>query len=618
MISRKKFLPTSKLDLQERKIKKVDILFITGDAYVDHPTFAAALLGRLLESKGYTVGIIAQPRWERLDDFLKLGSPNLCVMVSAGNIDSMVCHYTAALKKRSQDAYSPGGKTGYRPDRALITYCMRAKQAFKDVPIIIGGIEGSLRRFAHYDYWQDKVRKSILFDSKADLLVYGMGENQTLEIVNRLKKGENIKDLTDIRGTAYLRHKTDLDQTKTFEQVLLPSFEEVSERDVKSNTPTEKGKKAYALAFQKQEKNENPFKPVVIVQNCMNSQVIENPPALPLSQDQMDSLYNDLFFTRLAHPDYEKDGGIPGLNEVQFSITCNRGCFGGCSFCAITAHQGRIIQARSVKSVVKEAKELTKHPNFKGYIHDIGGPTANFLSPSCDKQLIDGPCPNRQCLFPQPCPNIKDSHEKYLEMLDEVKELPGIKKVFIRSGIRFDYLMSVAKPETQRRFLDSLAKDHVSGQLRVAPEHVVDEVLEKMRKCPVSVYEDFVKAFNEANKRANKKQYVLPYLISSHPGSTLADAIELSLYLKRHHFIPEQVQEFYPTPGSVSTCMYYTGLDPRPGKNFEEVYVPKGREKHLQRALLQFNKPDNRHLVLEALVKAKREDLIPVLLGKKS
>ncbi|MDD4082066.1 MAG: YgiQ family radical SAM protein [Sphaerochaetaceae bacterium] len=616
MVSRKDFLPTSKLDLQERKIKNVDILFITGDAYVDHPTFAAALLGRLLEHQGYTVGIIAQPRWDCLDDFIKLGSPNLCVMISAGNIDSMVCHYTSALKIRSQDAYSPGGKAGYRPDRALITYCMRAKQAFKDVPIIIGGIEGSLRRFAHYDYWQDKVRKSILFDSKADLLVYGMGENQTLEIAKRLKNGENIKDLTNILGTAYLRHKTDIDQTKEFPQIFLPSFEEVSERDIKSNTPTEEGKKAYALAFQKQEQYENPFKPVVVVQNCMKSQVIENPPALPLTEKQMDSLYNDLFFTRLAHPDYEKDGGIPGLNEVQFSITCNRGCFGGCSFCAITAHQGRIIQARSTASVVKEAKELSKHPNFKGYIHDIGGPTANFLAPSCDKQLKDGPCSNRQCLFPTPCPNIKDSHEKYLEMLDQVKELPGIKKVFIRSGIRFDYLMLVAKPEMQRRFLDSLVKDHVSGQLRIAPEHVVDEVLEKMGKCPVSVYEDFVNAFNEANKKAGKKQYVLPYLISSHPGSTLKDAIELSLYLKKHHFIPEQVQEFYPTPGSASTCMYYTGLDPRLGKNFEKVYVPKGREKHLQRALLQFNRPENRHLVIEALVKEKREDLIPVLLGK--
>lgn len=602
------FLPMSRKEMDQMGIEQLDIIFISGDAYVDHPSFAAALLGRLLQSKGYTVGIISQPRWDSDEDFLKLGQPRLCCMVSSGNVDSMVARYTANLKPRSTDDYSPGGKAGLRPDRALITYCSHARHVFGAKPLIIGGIEASLRKFAHYDCWSDTVRRSILLDSKADLLIYGMGERQTLEAVRRLSDGEDISSITDIPGTAFCT-------ASGFGQncIMMPCFEEVSERDKSSNTPTEAGKIAYAQAFQIELENENPFSKMRLMQPSGDRIVVRNPPAKPLTTEEMDSLY-ELPYNRLAHPSYNKAGGVPGLSEVQFSITSNRGCYGGCSFCAITSHQGRIIQARSIESMVRETRSMTLHPDFKGYIHDVGGPTANFQAPACSKQLKSGPCPQRQCMFPSPCPKVQDSHERYMNVLAAISAVPGVKKVFIRSGIRFDYLMLVAAPETRERFLRTLVRNHVSGQLKVAPEHICPDVLYMMGKCPVEVYDSFRAAYEEANRVEGKRQYLIPYLIAAHPGSTLQDAIKLALYLKQQGFVPDQVQEFYPTPSTVSTCMYYTGIDPRPGQDFAKVFVPKGRERHLQRALLQFNKPENRNLVSEALRKAGRPDLIRVLL----
>lgn len=598
--------------MQALGISQFDIIFITGDAYVDHPSFAAALLGRLLQSHGFTVGIISQPRWDTDEDFLSLGQPGLCCMISSGNIDSMVAHYTANLKRRSTDEYSPGGKAGLRPDRALITYCSRARQAFRGKPIVIGGIEASLRKFGHYDYWSDTVRRSILLDSKADLLVYGMGETQTLTIAQKLRDGIEIKTITDVPGTVYAASLKDKNSF-TFPTVELPSFEKISERDKTSNTPTREGRHRYAEAFQLQMENENPFSDIRVIQSCAGRLIVKNPPAKPLSQKQMDQVYN-LPYTRLCHPRYNSAGGVPGLKEVQFSITSNRGCFGGCSFCAITSHQGRIIQTRSIPSMVEEVTEMAAHQDFKGYIHDVGGPTANFQGPACQKQLEIGPCAKRQCMFPTPCPNVTDYHSRYMKVLESLSEVPRVKKVFIRSGIRFDYLMLVAKPDVRDKFLHTLVRNHVSGQLKVAPEHISDEVLSLMGKCPVSVYDDFKAAFAQANKDENLKQYIIPYLIAAHPGSTLDDAIALALYLKKQGFVPDQVQEFYPTPATVSSCMYYTGLDPRPGQDFAPVFVPKGRERHMQRALLQFNKPENRPLVLEALKKARRMDLTGVLL----
>ena len=611
------FLPISKKDLQERGWDGLDILFISADAYVDHPSFACALLGRLLESRGYRVGIVAQPDWKNPESLKVMGKPRLCCMVSGGNIDSMVAHYTSTRKKRSDDMYSPGGKAGKRPDRPTIVYSNLARQAFGDIPIVIGGLEASLRRLAHYDYWQDLVRKSVLQDSKADILVYGMGELQTLEIVRRLSEGVPVSEMRDIQGTCWSMSEKEYAQGDAlpYEPVVLPSFEEVSQRDKVSNTPTEEGRRAYAKAFNIQMMHENPFEKRCLVQSSNGRIIIENQPARPLTEQEFDSLY-ELPFQRAWHPCYDRDGGVPAISEVKFSITSNRGCYGGCSFCAITNHQGRIIQTRSLRSLVREAGILTRHKDFKGYIHDLGGPTANFQCPACEKQLKSGPCAHRQCMFPSPCPNVRDSHMQYIRKLEAVASVPGVKKVFIRSGIRFDYLMLCADGKTRRLFMEKLVGDHVSGQLKVAPEHICNPVLGCMGKSPVEVYDAFRDAFFEENRRQGKRQFLIPYLIAAHPGSTLQDAIELALYMKRQGFVPDQVQEFYPTPSTVSTCMYYTGLDPRPGEGFKPVSVPKGRDANLQRALLQFNRKENRALVLEALRKAGRPDLAKVLLPR--
>ena len=612
---RSAFLPTTQEDLHNRSWDQIDIAFISADAYVDHPSFGTALLARLLEREGYRVGIIAQPSWNSTKDFLKMGKPRLCCMISGGNIDSMVSHYTANQKIRSEDEYSPGGKAGLRPDRPTLVYTALAKQAYgSDIPIIIGGLEASLRRLSHYDYWSDKVRKPIILDAKADLLVYGMGERQTVEIVKRLDAGQTIKELTDIPGTVHVLNKKSYEQLPDTLQI--PSFEEVSARDAKSNTPTEEGKRAYALAFQLQLAQENPIRGKRIVQACMDRMVVQNRPALPLDEAQFDALFA-LPFTLDAHPDYEKEGGVPALTEVQFSLTSNRGCFGSCSFCAITSHQGRMIQTRSKDSLLKEAKRMVSHPLFKGYIHDLGGPTANFQGLACDRQLTYGPCPAKECLWPTPCDNLKDYHARYLDLLESLEAIKGVKKVFIRSGIRYDYLLEVCDEQTRSRFMRHLVRHNVSGQLKVAPEHVSPAVLDAMGKPKAELFDAFSELYQEATEEAGKKQYLIPYFIAAHPGSTLDDAIMLSLYLHKSRFIPDQVQEFYPTPGTVSTCMYYTGLDPRMGKRFATIHVPKGRERHLQRALLQYQKPENRPLVLEALEKAKRKDLARVLLARR-
>ena len=605
-------------DMKRRGWDELDILFVSADAYVDHPSFACALICRLLEANGYRVGIVAQPNWRDPESLKVMGRPRLCCMIGGGNIDSMVAHYTSTKKKRSEDMYSPGGKAGFRPDRPTIVYSNLARQAFKDVPIIIGGLEASLRRLSHYDYWQDLVRKPILFDSKADILVYGMGELQILEIARRLSLGCGVESLRDIPGTCYLISFSQFESMKEdgslpFEPVMLPSFEDVSLRDKASNKPDPKGQLAYAKAFQLKMMNENLMSKRCLVQECNGRFVIQNPPARPLTTKEFDSLY-ELPFQRLCHPSYDAMGGIPALKEVQFSITSNRGCYGACSFCAITAHQGRIIQVRSKESLEREAEALTKHRDFKGYINDLGGPTANFQCTACEKQQSVGPCAGRQCMYPTPCRNVRDSHLEYLDKLEAVSKVPGVKKVFIRSGIRFDYLMLCASPKVRAKFMENLVRNHVSGQLKVAPEHISKQVLACMGKSPVEVYDAFREEFFEENRRQGKKQFIIPYFIAAHPGSTMQSAIELALYLKKQGFVPDQVQEFYPTPSTVSTCMYYTGLDPRPGEDFKPVYVPKGRDANLQRALLQFNRRENRALVLEALSKAGRPELARVLL----
>lgn len=604
--------------MQQRSWDQLDIAFITADAYVDHPSFGPALLGRLLESRGYRVGIIAQPQWNSTEDFLKMGKPRLACMISGGNIDSMVSHYTANAKPRSEDEYSPGGKAGLRPDRATLSYANRARQAYgKDTPIIVGGLEASLRRLSHYDYWTDKVRKPILLDAKADLLVYGMGELQTLEILERLQMGESIRDMQDIRGTVFaLSEKGLADMDPEYRVITLPSFEEVSERDKLSNTPTQEGMKAYAKAFNLQMTHENPILGERVIQRCMDRIVVQNPPAHPLTDTQFDELYS-FPFTLDAHPDYEKMGGIPALEEVKFSITSNRGCYGSCSFCAITSHQGRMIQTRSKQSLVEEAKRMVRHPSFKGYIHDLGGPTANFQGRACAKQESYGPCPTKECLWPDPCENLQDSHERYLDILEALEAVPGVKKVFIRSGIRYDYLLEIASEKTRKRFMNHLVLNNVSGQLKVAPEHVDPQVLDAMGKPKAELYEKFSVLYKETNEELGKRQFLIPYFIAAHPGSTLDSAIELALFMQKTGFVPDQVQEFYPTPGTVSTCMYYTGLDPRPQKNYAPIYIPKGRERHLQRALLQYNKAENRAMVIEALDKAKKKDLSRVLLARR-
>ena len=585
------FLPISKQDMLDRGIDALDFVYIIGDAYVDHSSFGHAIISRVLEHAGYTVGIISQPDWHTCDAFRTLGTPRLGFLVSSGNIDPMVNHYTASKKLRTTDMYSPGGVFGKRPDRATVVYCNRIREAFgKKIPIIIGGIEPSLRRFAHYDYWSDKVRRSILIDSGADLLIYGMGEHQIVEIADLLRCGVPACDIKHVAGTCYIESA---DGELPDGCITVPSFAEVSEN-----------KQSYAKAakIQYEEQDAIRGKPIAQLDNP-KKYVVQLPPSLPLTAEELDDVY-ELPYEGTYHPSYERLGGVPAINEIKFSITSCRGCFGGCSFCALTFHQGRTVTARSHESILREARRMTEMPDFKGYIHDVGGPTANFRAPSCQKQLEKGVCRSRQCLFPTPCKNMEVSHRDYLELLRKLRALPKVKKVFIRSGIRFDYLLA----DKDDSFFNELCRYHISGQLRVAPEHISDNVLRCMGKPENSVYEKFLAKFDEINKRLGKEQYAVPYLMSSHPGSTLRDAVKLAEYLHKRHLNPKQVQDFYPTPGSISTCMYYTGIDPRTMKS---VYVPKTyEEKQLQRALLQYNNPENYRLVLRALKETNRNDLI--------
>ena len=586
------FLPITVKEMHSAGFSTPDFIIVTGDAYVDHPSFGTAIISRVLEAEGFKVCIIPQPTKD--SDFTRFGKPRLAFLVNSGNIDSMVAHYTAAKKRRSDDAYTPGGKAGKRPDRAVIVYTKKLRQLFGDVPIAVGGVEASLRRFAHYDYWDDKVRPSILLDSTADLLMYGMGERHIVEIAHRLDNGEKITDLTDIKGTCYAVNSNEYQPIKG--AVECPSFEIVSENN-------EKSKRQYAISTRIQQEEHDAVRGKTVIQKSGNKIVVQNPPSPPLSTEEMDRVYS-LAYMRDYHPSYEQQGGVPGIAEVKFSIIHNRGCFGACNFCAIAYHQGRSISVRSHESVIAEAKKITEMPDFKGYIHDVGGPTANFRSPSCKKQEKAGLCPDRKCLAPTMCPAVKVDHSDYLKLLRELRQLPKIKKVFIRSGIRFDYLIA----DQNEEFFKELVTHHTSGQLKVAPEHCSDNVLKYMGKPRISVYNRFEKRFYELTKSIGKKQYLVPYLMSSHPGSTLNDAVELSLFLKRNRLRPEQVQDFYPTPGTVSTCMFYTGLDPY---TLEPVYVPRTpEEKAEQRALLQYFKPENKQIVLSALKKIKRFDLI--------
>ena len=587
-MDRDQFLPVSKEDMRKRGWEGYDFLLITGDAYVDHPSFGTPLIGRLLEEAGYRVAILAQPDWHGPEAFRAMGRPRLGAMLSAGNLDSMVAHYTAARRRRNEDWYSPGKRAGLRPDRATIVYAGRVREAFPGLPAIIGGLEASLRRFAHYDYWDDAVRRSVLADSGADLLTYGMGERATLEIARRLAAGERVDTLTDIRGTAFLSRSGDC----AYPCLDLPSFEEVRE-----------DKRAYAEACRLENREHDAVRGRALRQAHGDRFLVVNPPAAPLETAELDALA-ELPFTREPHPMYDALGGVPAIEEVRFSIIHNRGCFGGCAFCSLAFHQGRAVTVRSHESVLREAEAMTKHPLFKGYIHDVGGPTANFRHPSCDWQREHGLCPDRRCLAPEPCKRLDADHSDYLALLRKLRAIPGVKKVFIRSGIRFDYLLAEGKDA----FLRELTQHHVSGQLKVAPEHCVDGVLAHMGKPPVKVYEAFCEKYASMNQKLGKKQYLVPYLMSSHPGSRLGDAVRLAEYLKAHGIRPEQVQDFYPTPGTESTCMYYTGLDPRTMKS---VYVPRSyHEKELQRALLQWYVPGKRKLVEEALTKAGRTDLI--------
>ena len=579
------FLPVCPEDVAARGWDQPDFVFVTGDAYVDHPSFGLAIISRVLEKAGYKVAMLPQPEYHDCEAFKLFGRPRLGFLVTSGVIDSMVNHYTAAKKRRSEDAYSPGGRAGYRPDRAVIVYCNRIREAYGSIPILIGGVEASLRRFAHYDYWDDRVRNSILVDSGADVLMYGMGERIILETVRALENGVPFHDMR-IPGTCVMSREIEPSY------VTIESAEEVAA-----------DKKAYARAFKVQYDEQDPVRGRGVCQKHGARYLIANPPAMPLSQKELDDTYA-LPYVRAWHPMYGSLGGIPALKEVEFSIAHVRGCYGACSFCALTFHQGRIVTARSHESVIAEAKKLTKLPDFKGYIHDVGGPTANFRRPACDGQLKRGACKNRQCLFPTPCRNLVADHSDYISLLRELRALPGVKKVFIRSGIRFDYLLADKSPA----FLNELVRHHVSGQLKVAPEHVAPRVLRTMGKPPVEVYNRFVEAYKRANQQAGTDQYLVPYYMSSHPGCTLNDAIELALYIRRSGHRPEQVQDFYPTPGTLSTAMFYTGLDPR---DMSEVYVPRSpEEKAMQRALMQYFLPQNRELVVKALRKAGRTDLI--------
>ncbi|SHH95053.1 uncharacterized radical SAM protein YgiQ [Sporobacter termitidis DSM 10068] len=583
------FLPVSLEDMRSRGWYYYDFLLITGDAYVDHPSFGTAVIGRVLEADGYRVAVLAQPDWRSAKDFLAMGRPRYAALIGAGNLDSMVAHYTAAKKPRSEDFYSPGKKAGLRPDRATIVYANRVREAFPDLPVVIGGLEASLRRFAHYDYWEDKVRRPILFDARGDLLVYGMGENATREIAGRLAGGNRVQELTDIRGTGFA--------AATIDDCRFPYVECASCEDVSTD------RRKYAEANKLQYEEHDPVRGKAILQRCGDKVLVVNPPQPPLTTKEFDRV-SALPYTREVHPIYDSLGGVPAIEEVRFSVIHNRGCFGACNFCALAFHQGRMVTSRSHESLIREVEGFVKHPEFKGYIHDVGGPTANFRSPSCKSQLKNGLCRDKSCLTPTPCKNLEADHTDYLQLLRKLSAIPGVKKVFIRSGIRFDYLMADKNGE----FFADLVKNHISGQLKVAPEHCVDEVLDYMGKPHHDVYTRFEEKYNRLNERYGKKQFLVPYLISSHPGSTLSDAVQLAEYLNRRGVQPEQVQDFYPTPGTLSTCMYHTGYDPR---TMQPIYVPKSpREKAMQRALLQWKRPDKRQLVLEALREAGREDLI--------
>ncbi len=583
------YLPISREDLKERNIEQLDFVFVIGDAYVDHPSFGHAIISRVLESNGYTVGIISQPDWKDKNSITTLGEPKLGFLVMSGNMDSMVNHYSVSKKRRSTDSFTPGGVMGKRPDYAATVYCNLIRQTYKHTPIIVGGIEASLRRLAHYDYWSNKVKRSILLDSGADLVVYGMGERAIVEVADALKSGIAVKDISFIDGCVY--------KTKNLENVfdyeLLPSYDEILE-----------SKETFARSFYTQYLNTDSFTAKRLVEPYANGiYVVQNIPQKPLTQSEMDRIYS-FPYMRSYHPSYEKLGGVPAIAEVKFSLVSNRGCFGGCSFCALTFHQGRIIQTRSHESIIEEAKKIIWDKDFKGYIHDVGGPTANFRHTACDKQLKAGVCKNKQCLFPTGCKNLKVDHKDYLKLLRKLRELPNVKKVFIRSGIRFDYLIY----DEDDTFFREMVEHHISGQLKVAPEHVSDNVLKKMGKPENSVYERFIKKYKKINAELGLKQFVVPYLMSSHPGSTMKDAVILAEYLRDLGYMPEQVQDFYPTPSTISTCMYYTGLDPR---TMEKVYVPTNpHEKAMQRALIQYRNPKNYDLVYEALKLAGREDLI--------
>ena len=589
MSDRMRFLPVSRADMEERGIDQLDFVYVIGDAYVDHPSFGPAIISRLLESHGYQVGIIAQPDFRHAESIMALGEPRLGFLVSAGNMDSMVNHYSVAKKHRKVDSYTPGGEMGKRPDRAVIVYCNLIRQKYKHVPIIAGGIEASLRRMAHYDYWSDSLRRSILLESGADLVSYGMGERSIVAIADALDAGMPVKDITYIPGTVCKVRSLD----EISDYTVLPDYESIC-----------KDKKKYAESFYIQYSNTDPFSGKRLVepysQNCF---IVQNPASEPLTMEEMDQVY-DLPFQRTWHPMYDAAGGIPALSEVKFSLVSCRGCFGGCSFCALTFHQGRIIQARSHESLIKEAKLMIEEPDFKGYIHDVGGPTADFRAPACEKQMTKGVCPHKQCLFPEPCKNLRADHSDYIALLRKLRALPKVKKVFIRSGIRFDYVLA----DKKSTFLEELCRYHVSGQLKVAPEHVSDPVLACLGKPKAAVYQEFCRQYKKMNERLELKQYLVPYLMSSHPGSTMKEAVELAEYCRDLGYMPEQVQDFYPTPSTISTCMYYTGLDPR---TMTAVYVPKDpHEKEMQRALIQYRNPANRVLVREALLKAGREDLI--------
>ena len=587
-MSGNRFLPICKEDMIERQWEQLDFIIVTGDAYIDRHSFGTAIISRVLEDAGFKVGIIPQPDWHTTEDFMKLGRPRLGFLVNGGNMDSMVNHYTVAKRLREKDLYSPGGKMGLRPDRATIVYCNKIREAYKDITVIIGGVEASLRRFAHYDYWSDKVRKSMLIDSGADLLIYGMSEKQIVEVANCLNDGLEVQYIRHVPGTCYIID--DLDYVSDY--IEIPSYKAVSI-----------DKMEYAKAFKIQYEEQDPVRGKTLVQKHANRYVVQNRPEMPLTREELDHVYG-LPYTKNYHPCYEEAGGIAAIEEVKFSIVSSRGCFGSCSFCAITFHQGRIVQSRSEESILQEAVEITNLPDFKGYIHDVGGPTANFRRPACKTQLKHGACKHKQCLYPRPCKNIDADHTEYLELLRKIRTVPGVKKAFVRSGLRYDYIMA----DKNDTFFKELVEHHVSGQLKVAPEHVSAEALKYMGKPSGKTYDRFVEKFYKLTEQVGKKQYIIPYLMSSHPGSTLASAIELAEYLRDINYQPEQVQDFYPTPGTLSTAMFYTGVDPL---TMKEVYVPKTkREKAMQRALLQYRNPKKYDIVYEALIEAGREDLI--------